>query len=123
MVTMNNYYNIQIVSSSTLLITILSSEMSEVYWKKLIDDIKTIGKTAVVYVDFLFRNGFKDRYYALQSNEEGKAILVPCQIELGVERVADLFYMEYPIYIEKSSLSTFQKKFYYNRLKRLFNQI
>lgn len=123
MVTMNNYYNIQSITPSTFLVTILSCEMSEVYWESLIDDIKNANKNTVVYVDFLFRNGFNDRYYVLQSNDDGKTILIPCKIELSVERVADLFFMKYPLFIEKSSLNTFQKKFYYNRLKRLFNQV
>lgn len=120
---MNNYYNIQSITPSTFLVTILSCEMSEVYWESLIDDIKNANKNTVVYVDFLFRNGFNDRYYVLQSNDDGKTILIPCKIELSVERVADLFFMKYPLFIEKSSLNTFQKKFYYNRLKRLFNQV
>ncbi len=123
MVTMNNYYNIQSITSSTFLVTILSCEMSEVYWESLINDIKTVNNNTIVYVDFLFRNGFNDRYYVLQSNDDGKITVIPCKIELSVERVADLFFMKYPLFIERSSLSTFQKKFYYNRLKRLFNQV
>lgn len=120
MVIINDYYNIQSIDSKVSLVTILSCEMTEVYWRRLMNDIKSLYKDNIVYVDFLFRNGLHDRYYKLVTKERGHRVLQPFQISNQIVHIADLFFAEHPVYIEKSILSKFQKNFYYNRLRRLF---
>ena len=63
---------------------------------------------------------FHDRYYKLTSKTSNQVILEPFQIGCQISRIADLFFAENPVYIENSILSRFQKNFYYNRLKRIF---
>lgn len=116
----SNYYNIQSIQPNVCLVTILSCEMTEVYWKQLMADLEPLSKDVLVCVDFLFRNGFHDRYYKLTSKTSNQVILEPFQIGCQISRIADLFFAENPVYIENSILSRFQKQFYCNRLKRIF---
>lgn len=115
----SNYYNIQAIQPNVCLVTILSCEMTEVYWKQLMADLEPLSKDVSVYVDFLFRNGFHDRYFKLILTTSKQVILEPFQIGCQISRIADLFFAENPVYIENSILSRFQKRFYCNRLKRI----
>ena len=116
----SNYYNIQAIQPNVCLVTILSCEMTEIYWKQLMADLEPLSKDVLVCVDFLFRNGFHDRYFKLTLTTSNQVILEPFQIDSQISRIADFFFAENPVYIENSILSRFQKQFYCNKLKRIF---
>lgn len=119
----NQYYSINKVNKSSILVTVHTDEMTEIYWSQLNSDIKIIGmRKADVYFDFMFRNGFKDRYYYITTDEEScvKGSLTSCVETEELRRCADLFFAHNPQFIITSSLTSFQKAFYKNRLKRLF---
>lgn len=120
MVVRNNYYNVQLIEPEVCLVTILSCEMTEVYWKRLMDDLELLHKNVLVYFDFLFRNGFHDRYYKLTHTTNGQVILEPYQMSPRISHIADHFFAVNPVFIETSILSRFQKQFYSNRLRRFF---
>lgn len=120
----NKYYRLQRISARIVLITILTCEMTEVYWGQLNDDVRALRICdSNVYFDFLFRNGMRDRYYQLETdgNSDIKGALTPVLNYEHIEKIADAFFACNPQYIKTSVLTEFQKKFYINRLRRLYS--
>ena len=62
----NKEYIIYQLNSQILLVVLLSYDISADSWNKLRDEIASRNETdknAEVYIDYLLRNGLKDRYY------------------------------------------------------------
>lgn len=119
----NQYYKIHETSQHKVLVTVLTCEMTEVYWTQLQDDIHQLNLVnANVYFDFIYRNGMRDRYYRLSTDSKSKIkdTLLPCRELEDIEVVADEFFAKNLHLIRTSVLSSFQKQFYINKLKRLY---
>ena len=120
----NQYYTVQRTHQQKILVTVLSCEMTEVYWWQLKRDINALNVgDSCIFFDFMYRNGMRDRYYQIHTDNHSqiKGTLLPCHDCHDLEIIADEFFAHNPQYIATSVLSSFQKQFYLNRLRRIFN--
>ena len=68
----NKEYIIYQLNSQILLVVLLSYDISADSWNKLRDEIASKNETAEnadVYIDYLLRNGLKDRFYKTRLND------------------------------------------------------
>ena len=60
----NKEFQIIPLQGRSLLVVILSSEMTNYYWKELQTELANLNiADAEVYFDFLYRNGLKNRFF------------------------------------------------------------
>lgn len=110
---MNNYFQISRCNKEYVLVTILTSEMSSVYWENL---LKTISKLNVrnrrIVFDYLFRNGLKDRFYETFTDDSSKIVVSLKKITASpyIVRAADSFFLKHKEYVEISALTKRQKQ-------------
>ena len=61
----NKEFQIIPLQGRSLLVVILSSEMTNYYWKELQTELANLNiADAEVYFDFLYRNGLKNRFFS-----------------------------------------------------------
>lgn len=124
---MMKYYYIRVLSDKTILVTVLSTEMTSVYWSMLVKDLASLKiGNCFVFFDFMVRNGIKDRFYATYLREDYSVdgSLQKCRLKLTMKHQADDFFLTHQSYINKSVLTDSQKAAYLNKLscKRLFRR-
>lgn len=111
----NKEFQIIPLQGRNLLVVILSSEMTSYYWKELQTELTNLNiADAVVYFDFLYRNGLKNRFF--KSKLKGM-MLIPnslrkCEAPKEYIKIADSFFASHSKWIDSSVLSSFQKIFY-----------
>lgn len=115
----NKEFQIIPLQGRSLLVVILSSEMTNHYWKKLQTELANFNITnAEVYFDFLYRNGLKNRFF----KAELKGIMLianslkKCEAPKEYIKIADTFFASHSKWIDSSVLSSFQKIFYKKKI-------
>ena len=115
----NKEFQIIPLQGRSLLVVILSSEMTNYYWKELQTELANLNiADAEVYFDFLYRNGLKNRFF--KSKLKGMMLisnsLRKCEAPKEYIKVADTFFASHSKWIDSSVLSSFQKIFYKKRI-------
>ena len=92
---MSEHFHVELLSNGDIFVIILSTEMTSVYWKELKNVISELRRSNVkVYFDFLYRNGFQNRFFAAMVNNdsllEGK--LRRCDMSEYYKRITNLFF-------------------------------
>ena len=91
----NKEFQIIPLQGRSLLVVILSSEMTNYYWKELQTELANLNiADAEVYFDFLYRNGLKNRFF--KSKLKGMMLisnsLRKCEAPKEYIKVADTFF-------------------------------
>lgn len=116
---MMKYYNIRVLSDKTIFVTVLSTEMTSVYWSMLVKDLASLKiGNSIVFFDFMVRNGVKDRFYStyLREDYSVECSLQKCRLNLTLKHQADDFFLTHQSYVNKSVLTDSQKAAYLNKL-------
>ncbi|WP_349952899.1 type II toxin-antitoxin system RnlB family antitoxin [Bacteroides faecis] len=92
----NKEFQIIPLQGRSLLVVILSSEMTNYYWKELQTELANLNiADAEVYFDFLYRNGLKNRFF--KSKLKGMMLisnsLRKCEAPKEYIKVADTFLL------------------------------
>lgn len=95
--------------------TILTNEMSSVYWDTLAQTISNLNvRNRRIVFDYLFRNGLQDRFYETFTDDCSNIIVslkkydaTPC-----IVKAADSFFIKHKKYIEISALTKRQKQIF-----------
>lgn len=108
------------IQERSLLVIILSFEITNHYWKELQMALANYNiANADVYFDFLYRNGLKNRFF--KSKLDGFTLIInslkKCDIPQEYKFIADKFFSLNFNWIDSSVLSSFQKLLYKNKLK------
>lgn len=116
----NKDFKIIATRERSLLVVILSLEMTSHYWKELQVALASYNiANADVYFDFLYRNGLKNRFFKSKLN--GLSLIVnslrACDIPKKYKTMVDIYYSSHLNWIDNSALSSLQKVFYKNKLK------
>lgn len=117
---MESLFHIGECKNGSVLVTILTNEMSSVYWESLTDSISEMNvRNCQVVFDFLMRNGLDDRFYETYTNESSKICVSLKRIEATpfLVETADSFFVTHKKYIEKSALTKRQKSAFLALLK------
>lgn len=112
---MESYFQISRCNKKFVLVTVLTSEMSTVYWESLSQTISALNvKNRRIIFDYLFRNGLEDRFYETFTDDNSKIIvsLKKSDAPASIVRAADSFFVKHKKYIEISALTKRQKQFY-----------
>ena len=113
------YYNIEVLKDHIIFVTVLSTEMTSVYWPILTRDLARLGiKNCDVYFDFMVRNGLNDRFYSTHLDEDVTVMgsLKKCKISVAMKYQADSFFINHKRYISRSVLTEAQRTFYLKKL-------
>jgi hypothetical protein len=81
---MERFFHIEDIDSDRLLVIILSTELTSVYWKDLLDTFqRNMWRNRTVYFDFLYRNGYENRFFSAFLNDESRLMgrLHKCEME------------------------------------------
>ena len=81
---MERFFHIEDIDSDRLLVIILSTELTSVYWEELLDTFqRNMWRNRTVYFDFLYRNGYDNRFFSAVLNDESRLTgrLHRCEIE------------------------------------------
>ena len=103
----------------SLLVVILSLEMTSYYWKELQSELANYNIVdAEVYFDFLYRNGLKNRFVksSLRGSDLVANSLKKCDAPKEYIQIADDFFSLNSQWIDGSVLSPFQKVFFKKRV-------
>ena len=115
---MNENFYIENLGERGLWIVVLSSENTSVYWSE-IEALVTRNHSVDldVHFDFLYRNGFKNRFFKTRINAQSKII---CRLERYTCEhaiVTDRFFSHNTQLLEGSVLSALQRRMYINQIK------
>lgn len=118
----NTYFKIQNFQEDSYFVTILSTEMSSVYWAELIEAlIELEASEKTIYFDFILRNGISDRFYVSKTDRNYSLVsdVKKCQTTNNLSHIADSFFAKNLTYVERSVMTQRQKAIYYKRLALL----
>lgn len=110
------------LNSQILLVILLSYDISADSWNKLRDEIASKNETdknAEVYIDFLLRNGLKDRYYRIRLDDR---ILLfntarHCDAPEECKALSDYYFCLHEDLLDRGILSPSQKSTYLKRVR------
>lgn len=105
---MSEYYHIEPLSNGDIFVIILSTEMTSVYWKELRNAISRLRRSNVkVYFDFLYRNGFQNRFFAAMVDQDSllEGRLRGCDMTEYYKRITNLFFHSHIELLYGSALS------------------
>lgn len=111
-------YKIIQLSATSLLVVILSYEMTDYYWTNLKSDLANYNiYNAEVYFDFLYRNGMRNRFFKsqLSGNNLLANTLKRCVVSNDCLTVANAFFKQNKDVLEHSTLSNIQKEIFLNK--------
>lgn len=112
---METFFQISRCNKEFVLVTILTNELSSVYWDSLSQTISSLNvSNRRVIFDYLFRNGLEDRFYETFTDESSNIYISLKKIDAtpGIVRAADSFFLKHRNYIEISALTKRQKRLY-----------
>lgn len=116
---MNEHFYIENLGDRGLWVVILSTEMTSVYWNELQDTITQNRWSDVeVYFDFLYRNGFSNRFYKSRVGSTSKFMTRLQKCECSATVVTDHFFSRNVRLLDGSVLSSLQKSMYIKRITR-----
>lgn len=114
-------YIIYQLNSQILLIVLLSYDISADSWNKLRDEISSRNETAEnaeVYIDYLLRNGLKDRYY--KTRLSGRMLLFNtarhCDAPKECKEVSDKLFFLHEELLDRGILTPRQKSTYLKQI-------
>ena len=115
---MNENFYIENLGDRGLWIVVLSSENTSVYWSEIEALVaRNHWVDLDVHFDFLYRNGFKNRFFKTRINAQSKII---CRLERYTCEhaiVTDRFFSHNIQLLEGSVLSTLQRRMYISQIK------
>lgn len=112
---MERFFHIEDVDSEELYVIILSNELTSVYWEELLDTFqKNHWSNRTVYFDFLYRNGYENRYFSAFLNEESRLLgnLRRCQVSHTLDEISRKFFALHSDLLIGSNLSNRQIEHY-----------
>lgn len=108
------FYNIIDCEEKGILVTILTTESTGVYWNDLQQSLsKSNWANRTVFFDFVFRNGERNRFYYAQLNEMSKLTtkLQKCEISAVCCRMeANKYFSDNLCFLEGSILTENQRE-------------
>ena len=115
-------FHIEELGNKGIMITILSTELTSVYWAELVKAISKLHRpNVVIYFDFLYRNGFENRFFSARLNSrfmlDGR--LKGCNVSSDLERAANLFFRSHIEILNGSALSSVQRALYLRMLHKI----
>lgn len=117
----NKEYIIYQLNSQILLVVLLSYDISADSWNKLRDEIASRNETAEdadVYIDYLLRNGLKDRYY--KTRLYGKKLIFNsvrhCDAPRECKEVSDKLFRLHEDLLDRGILTPKQKSTYLKQI-------
>lgn len=117
---MSRYFNIENINGDRrLYVTILSYEMTHLYWDELVSAIKAYNKPNVpVYFDYLYRNGLSNRFFVSKTDAQCccSCDLRPHSLSQEETLIFDRVYAANMKYIETSALTRIQKRMYIRKV-------
>lgn len=105
---MGKYFHIETVDQDRLLVIILSCEMTSVYWNELVSTLRDRHcNNKTVYFDFLYRNGYENRFFLASIDEESnfKGRLRRCDVFDTFEAISRRFFSLHEDLLTSSILS------------------
>lgn len=118
---MGKYFHIENVDRDSLLVIILSSEMTSVYWNDLLYTFrKNHLSNKMIYFDFLYRNGYENRFFSAHLDESYKikGRLKKCDVFDTFEEVTHRFFVQHEDILMTSILSRQQVEHYLKRVSQ-----
>lgn len=112
---METFFQISRCNKEYVLVTILTNEMSSVYWESLTQTISALNlKNRRIIFDYLFRNGLEDRFYESFTDDRSNIVVTLQKYNASprIIQAADSFFIRHKNYIEISALTKRQKSFY-----------
>lgn len=114
-------YIIYQLNSQILLVVLLSYDISADSWNKLRDEIASkneIAENADVYIDYLLRNGLKDRYYKTRLNGRMLLFNTACHCDAPKEckEVSDKLFFLHEELLDRGILTPRQKSTYLKQI-------
>lgn len=123
----NKEYIIYQLNNQILLVVLLSYDISSDSWNKLRDEIASRNETAEnadVYIDYLLRNGLKDRFYKTRLN--GRMLLFNtarhCEAPKECKEASDMLFHLHKELLDRGILSPRQKSIYLKRINRVTSE-
>lgn len=114
---MNDYFYIENLGTKGLWVIVLTSENTSVYWRELEEYIaKNHWANVDVHFDFLYRNGFKNRFFKTTVNEDSRFVSQLQKWSCDRAIVTDRFFSQNLQLLDGSVLSFLQKRMYVNRI-------
>lgn len=115
---MNENFYIENLGNRGLWVVILSSESTSTYWTELEDVIhKNHWSDMDIHFDFLYRNGFRNRFYKTRIGTESEIVCQLHKCSCKCAFVTDRFFSLNAQLLEGSVLSNLQRKMYLSHLK------
>lgn len=114
-------YQIISLGEQSLLVVILSLEMMDNYWTNLQSELAQYNiANAEVYFDFLYRNGFKNRFFKTRLMGVGllNNSLRKCKATQECIIASEKFFALHKDVVEHSVLSSVQKTFFRKKLDK-----
>lgn len=108
-------FHISECSNGCVLVTVLTDEMSSVYWESISRTISSMNvRNCHIMFDFLVRNGLNDRFYETYTDDSSNMFISLKKAEASpfLLKVADNFFMNHRSYIEISALTKRQKRMF-----------
>lgn len=117
----NKEYIIYQLNSQILLVVLLSYDISADSWNKLRDEIASKNETAEnadVYIDYLLRNGLKDRFYKTRLNDRMLQFNTArhCDAPKECKEVSDKLFFLHEELLDRGILTPKQKSTYLKQI-------
>lgn len=112
---MGRFFHIEDVDSDKLLVIILSCELTSVYWNELLETFReNHWRRKTVYFDFLYRNGYENRFFSalLDDNSKLQGRLHRCELERSIDMRSRRFFAQHSELLSDSILSSLQVERY-----------
>ena len=118
---MKKFYNIKQIGNNNILVTILTTEGTSVYWHALKSQLnRREYANKSVFFDFMYRNGFQNRFFCAHIIQTDAVLSQLCRCEESlaeVEREADRFFAHNIRFLEGSALTELQRNSYVYRIR------
>lgn len=116
---MNDFFHIEYLGAQGLWVIILSTEMTSTYWKELENVIlQNHWANMDVHFDFLYRNGFENRFYKAHLGEGSRFTQTLRRCNVIDAHVTDRFFTRNTRLLEGSVLSSIQRNMYIKTIFR-----
>ena len=116
--------NFHIVSlgNGNILVIILSTEQTSAYWGDLRYAVSKLNRPNVdIYFDFLYRNGFENRFFSARLNNKSilEGRLRACDMAEKYKYIANMFFKSHIEMLNGSALSSAHRNQYVRILRNL----
>lgn len=115
---MEKYFHIETIDQERLLVIILSCELTSVYWNELVSSLrKRRCRNKIVYFDFLYRNGYENRFFIAKIDDQSnfREHLKRCEVNDAFDAISHRFFSLHRELLFTSILSRRQIEQYLQR--------